>query len=175
MTSRFVETEREREVFLNFIKSQDLPFTASITEGGKRTARQNRLNRRWMLEIADQLGWTAEYARGYCKLVIGVAILKEDPEFAEKYDRVFRPLDYETKLSLMQEPFDFPVTRLMNTKQQTRYMDEVFRHFAEKGVALSLPIDLQFNHDAASSPASSGGGGEPLSSPSPPSHSKGDA
>ena len=42
----------------------------------------------------------------------------------------------------MMEPFDFAVTRLMNKKQKTAYLDGVHRHFSEKGIVLTDPGDL---------------------------------
>lgn len=99
-----------------------------------------------MQEIAEQKGdVTPEEVRGYCKLTMGVPILRnENEEFCEKYDRVVKPLPYEVKLALMQEPLDFPVTRLMSVKQQTAYLDAVHRHFSEQGVILTDPGDLLY-------------------------------
>jgi len=99
---------------------------------------------KWMGEIAAQLGdQTAEEVRGYCKLTIGVPILRAVHEgFRERYDAIVRPLPYEQKLALMMEPLDFPVTRLFTTKQATAYLDGVHRHFSEKGIALTDPGDL---------------------------------
>jgi hypothetical protein len=53
-----------------------------------------------------------------------------------------RPLPYTQKLALMMEPLDFPITRLMTTKQATAYLDGVHRHFSEKGIVLTDPGDL---------------------------------
>lgn len=144
MSQRIVETEYERRQLIRFIEGHKLPMTASVTAVGKRTARQNRLNRLWMTEIAEQVGgWSAEDARGYCKLHFGVPILRaEDEAFAANYDALIRPLPYEHKLKLMMVPFDFGITRLMSTKQQTAYLDAVHRHFSEQGVALTDPGDL---------------------------------
>lgn len=144
MTSRIIETEYERRQLIRFVEGHKLPMTAQISATGRRSARQNRLNRQWMLDIAAQLeGWTAEEARGYCKLHFGIPILRsEDEAFGLEYDAVIRPLPYELKLKLMMVPFDFGVTRLMNTKQQTAYLGAVHRHFSEQGVALTDPGDL---------------------------------
>lgn len=144
MAQRIIETEYQRRQFIRFIESHKLPMTAKVEAVGKRSARQNRLNRQWMLDIAAQLdGWEAEYARGYCKLHFGIPILRtEDEAFGAEYDAVVRPLPYELKLKLMMVPFDFGVTRLMSTKQQTAYLDAVHRHFSEQGVALTDPGDL---------------------------------
>jgi hypothetical protein len=144
MTQRIIETDSDRKALMQHIKAHALPMTVSVTKGAKRTTKQNRLQRQWMLDIAAQLdGWTAEEARGYCKLHFGIPILRaEDEAFAAEYDAVIRPLPYELKLKLMMVPFDFGVTRLMSTKQQTAYLDAVHRHFSEQGVALTDPGDL---------------------------------
>ncbi len=144
MTTRFVETEAERRMLLRFLESQPLPFTVNITKGGKRTLKQNRLQRQWLNEIAEQFGdQTPEEIRGYCKLTIGVPILRAENEtFRERYDAVVKPLPYEQKIALMMEPLDFPITRLMTTKQGTAYLDGMHRHFSEKGIVLTDPGDL---------------------------------
>lgn len=147
--TRFVETERERHLLIRFIESQTLPITVSVTKGGKRSLKQNRLQRQWLNEISQQLGdQTPEEVRGYCKLTIGVPILRAENEaFREKYDAIVRPLPYEQKLALMMEPMDFPITRLMSIKQATAYLDGVHRHFSAKGIVLTDPGDLLASHD----------------------------
>lgn len=144
MVQRIIETETDRQLLFQFLASQKLPMTVDIKAGGRRTVRQNRLQWLWMNEIASQLGdRTAEEVRGYCKLHFGVPILRaENEEFREKYDAVVKPMPYETKLAMMQEPFDFPITRLMSVAQKTEYLDGVHRHFSEKGIILTNPGDL---------------------------------
>ncbi|MFS2326652.1 hypothetical protein U2P60_14750 [Brucella sp. H1_1004] len=144
MATRFIETEFELRQAVKFIEVQKLPITINVTASGKRSSKQNRLNRKWMLDIADQVdGWSTEYARGYCKLHFGIPILRnEDEEFCREYDALVRPLPYEHKIKLMMVPFDFGVTRLMTVKQQTRYLDAVQRHFSEQGVVLTDPEGL---------------------------------
>ena len=135
---------------LKFIEGQKLPLTVTVQAVGKRSAQQNRLNRQWMLDIEAQLdGWTAEYARGYCKLYFGIPILRnEDEEFCREYDAVVRPLSYEAKLKLMMVPFDFGVIRKMTVKQQAAYLDAINQHFSEQGVVLTNPDDLRFGRVA---------------------------
>jgi len=58
-----------------------------------------------------------------------------------KYDAIIKPLSYEQKIAIMSEPLDMPVTRIMTTKQKTAYLDEIFRHFSEQGVILTIPDD----------------------------------
>lgn len=144
MATRIIETEYDRKMLIRFIEGHKLPMTVNVSAGGKRTAKQNRLNRQWMQEIAEQLGdSTPEEWRGYCKLTIGVPILRSQNDmFCQRYDEVVRPLPYEAKLAMMQEPLDFPITRLMTVKQQTEYLDGVHRHFSEKGIVLTDPGDL---------------------------------
>lgn len=151
MTTRIIETEWDRQMLLKFIGQQKLPCTISIAKGGKRTLRQNRLSRLWLNEIAEQLGdQTPEEVRGYSKLTLGVPILRaENESFRERYDAIVRPLPYEQKLALMMEPFDFPITRIMTTKQATVYLDSMHRHFSEKGIVLTDPGDLLARAEAA--------------------------
>lgn len=141
MAQRFVESEHDRVMLIRYIEEQALPITVSVSKGGKRSVRQNRLNRLWMGEIADQYeGWTPEDARAYCKLTVGVPILRsENDAFRDRYDEYVRPLPYETKIALMREPLDFPVTRLMTVRQQMKYLDQVQQHFSEKGFVLTDP------------------------------------
>ena len=141
MTDRIVKSEFAREQLIKFILEHALPFTISITKGKQRTTRQNKLQRLWIKEIAEQdEGYTQEEWRGYCKLTLGVPILRAENEaFRLKYDAIIKPLTYEQKLSVMMEPLDLPITRIMTSDQKTRYLDAVYRHFAEKGFELTVP------------------------------------
>ena len=106
----------------------------------KRSLDQNRLGRLWCKEAEAQGDHTAEEYRGFCKLHFAVPILRwELPEFKEKYDRIVRPLPYEAKLELMQEPLDFPCTRLMTKEQKSRYLDAIYQHFTAQGMRLTDP------------------------------------
>jgi len=142
MTTRVVATEADRQGLMRLLQSRELPFTVEIVKGKRRSVDQNRLQRRLLNEIAEQTGQTAEEVRAYSKLTIGIPILRAESElFAQKYDEHIRPLPYETKLAMMAEPFDFPVTRLMTTAQKTRYLDEIQRHFGAQGVVFSSPLE----------------------------------
>lgn len=147
MTTRFLETEQDRRMLLRFIEGQPLPLTVTLSKGGRRTLKQNKLQRLWLNEISEQLGdQTPEEVRGYCKLTIGVPILRAEHDgFRERYDAIVEPLPYEQKIALMMEPLDFPVTRLMSTKQATSYLDGVHRHFSSRGIVLTDPGDLLAN------------------------------
>lgn len=141
MTSRIITTEHDREMLFSFLKDYSLPFTVTIIKGRKRSVEQNALQRKWIGEIAEQLGdQRPEEIRAYNKLIIGVPILREEnDDFREKYDKIIKPLPYEHKMNMMAEPLDFPVTRLMTMKQKSRYLDEVVRHWSEKGILLTIP------------------------------------
>ena len=150
MTTRSVETETERGMLIKLIEAHVLPFTVSLTKGKLRTTPQNKLQRKWLDEIYEQLPGSfesTEYVRGYCKLHFGVPILRNHNDvFKKDYDEVVRPLPYEHKIRLMMVPFDFGVTRIMNTSQKTEYLNTVHRYFsAERGVILTDPEGRLWN------------------------------
>ena len=142
MTERIVKTEADRDMLLKLITQQKLPFSVSITKGKRRSIDQNRLLRLWIGEITEQLGdRTAEEVRGDLKLRFGVPILRAENEaFREKYDRIVKHLPYETKLELMMEPIDFPVSRLLKTGQFTTFLDNIYSFFSERGIKLTEPM-----------------------------------
>jgi hypothetical protein len=141
MTDRIIRNTHDLEVAIRFVESRELPITISVRKGADRTVEQNKLQRMWLNEIADQLDdQTAEEWRGYCKLRFGVPIMRESSEeFREKYDRLIKPMPYETKIELMMEPMDFPVTRIMTTKEKARYLDAIWDHFTGQGLMLTEP------------------------------------
>ena len=140
MTTRVIKTEGDIEALRLLLRSRKLPLTVEITAGALKTNRQNRLQRQWCKDVATQLGdRTAEDVRAYSKLHFGVPIMRTVPSYAEKYDRIIKPLPYETKLEMMAEPFDFAVTRAMTTKQKTEYLDAMARHWSQQGVRLTDP------------------------------------
>ena len=106
----------------------------------RRTIDQNRLQRKWCSEAAAQGDMTAEEYRGQMKLHHGVPILREsNEEFREKYDRLIKGRLYEEKLEFMQEPIDFPVTRLMDKAQKKRYLDAIYVDLTGRGFRLTDP------------------------------------
>lgn len=143
MTTRILESEQEREKALQWLRNFKLPCTLSLKKGRDRTPEQNRLQRLWCNEASEQLqDDTAEGYRAYCKLHFGIPILRnESEEFCAVYDRIVRPLAYEDKLALMAVPIDFPVTRLMTTKQKHDYLEAMRRHLDGLGVKLTIPAD----------------------------------
>ena len=146
MAQRFVESEYGKQSLLRFIEKQEPPFTISISRGGARTDKQNRLFHLWVGEIQRQSQEEShEWWRGYCKLTIGVPILRHaDEAFREAYDRSVKGLPFEHKIRCMMEPIAMPVTSRMTTKQMTQFLDGVHRHFAEQGIDLSVPEELRY-------------------------------
>lgn len=106
----------------------------------RRSIDQNRLQRKWCGELAQQGDMSTEEYRALCKLRFGVPILRRDnDEFCEKYDRLIKGRPYEEKIELMMEPMDFPITRLMDKSQKAEYLDAIFRHFVMQGFRLTDP------------------------------------
>ncbi|MDF3606283.1 hypothetical protein PE067_09145 [Paracoccus sp. DMF-8] len=139
--TRPIKHEADAVSVCALIGNRTPPFTVTISDGLPRSNDQNHLQRLWCKEVAAQMGdRTAEEVRGHCKLHFGVPIMRRDHEgFAEKYDRIIKPLPYETKLEMMMEPLDFPVTRLMSRKQKTEYLDAFHAYWSQQGCVLTMP------------------------------------
>ena len=105
-----------------------------------RTLDQNRLQRLWCKEAAQQGDCDAEWYRGYCKYHFGIAILCRDSEaYRDACKRVLGSLGYEQRIELMMEPHDYPVTRGMTKAQKTEYLDRCWQHFTGLGMRLTDP------------------------------------
>ena len=104
----------------------------------KRSLDQNALSHALYSQIAAQIeDQTVNDIRAECKLRHGVPILRaESDEFRAKYDKVIKPHDYETKLSLMEW---LPVTSLMNKPQFSEYIDTVIREYSKVGISIVMP------------------------------------
>lgn len=139
--NRCIKSYSDLQQTVTFLNNQSqFPLQITIKAGKEpRSVQQNRLAFQWYKDAAEQGDHTAEEYRSLCKLWFGIPIMREDDDFRAKYDRVIKGLPYETKLSLMDEPFNFPVTSLMSVKQFTRYLDRVWNHFSDKGYQLTDP------------------------------------
>jgi hypothetical protein len=143
MPSRSIDTAEQLKGSLTWLENLTPPFLISVTMGKHRSARQNKLQRKWCKEISEQLGtMTEEQVRGYCKAWFGLPIRLEDPVFAEVYERIIKPKPYEEKLEMMMVPLDMPITRDMTTKQKARYLDAMYVYWTARGIILTDP-DLQ--------------------------------
>ena len=150
MPTKIIREPIHVEALASMLRGRKLPITVTWTQGAPRSTAQNRLAQRWFTDIATQLGdQTHEDVRAVCKLRFGVPILRAENEaFRISYDRVIKPLPYEQKLEAI-KAFDLPVTRLMNVKQMTAFMDEMQRHWSAQGVRLTDPEALKYEQEFA--------------------------
>lgn len=142
MTSRTLRSPGDIEALATFLRGRKLPMTITIASGRPRSTDQNKLQRKWLSEIAEQddSGESTEHWRGFCKAMFGVPIrCRDDDEFRRMYDEKVRPLPHQLKLALMQEPFDLAVTRDMRVDQKREYLDAMYRHFTQAGFILTEP------------------------------------
>jgi hypothetical protein len=148
MPTRIIREPEHVDALAIFLKGLKLPITVSWTVGAPKKDSQNRLSQRWFTDITTQLGdRDREYVRSECKLRFGVPILREENvAFREKYDRILKPLSYEEKIEAI-TVFDLPVTRLMTTKQMSKFMDNMSRHWISAGVRLTDPEDLIYQEE----------------------------
>ena len=143
MTTHIVRSAEDMERVARLVGNMKPPLTITVTSGASRSLEQNKLQRLWCMEAAEQLGdRTAEEVRGFCKLHYGVPIMREGhDDFRETYDRLIKPLPYETKLAYMMEPLDFPITRLMTVGEKSQYLDAMHKGLSELGVKLTEPSE----------------------------------
>lgn len=108
--------------------------------GEKRSLDQNALSFEVYKEVSEQLGdQTADEVRRESKLRYGIPILRGDENFRKLYDKSIKhTLDYSEKLEAMEW---FPVTRLMNKKQFSEYLDTVIREYSKQGIYITMPGD----------------------------------
>lgn len=139
--TRNIRTASELNQAALLLQNQSKFPLQMVLKPGKepRSSQQNRLAFQWYKDAAEQGDHTAEEYRCLCKLHFGIPIMRQDDDFRAKYDRVVKPMPYGTKLALMDEPFNFPVTSLMSVKQFTRYLDRIWHHFTSKGFRLTDP------------------------------------
>lgn len=140
MTTYAIRNEYDRKQAIRALENRALPCTVEITKGAPRSVEQNRLQRLWLKEAEEQGDQTAEEYRAWCKLHLGVPVLRyENDTWREEYDRLIKPLPYEHKLALMAEPFDFPVTRKMSSRAKKKYLDAMYNHFTGMGFRMTDP------------------------------------
>ncbi|WP_174022126.1 hypothetical protein [Agrobacterium rubi] len=166
--NRAIQNDYDRDMASKLVANRPYPFTLTITDGSHRSNAQNRLQHMWMKEISEQKGdITPEEARAYCKLTIGIPILRQNEAFRIRYDEILKPLSYEHKMAIMSEPINLPVTSLMSTKQLSEYLEGIIRHFGEQGIVLTMPDDMR--EQTNSNPADHSPDDQPGSGDTPPS------
>lgn len=141
MPTTIIETKGDVDRLAVLLKGRKMPLSVTYETKRARSIEQNRLQRLWCREVAEQLGdRTPEEVRGISKLHFGVPIMREASDsFREAYDRAVKPLPYEAKVAIMMEPLDLPVTRLMKVPQKREYLDAMHRHWSSLGVRLTDP------------------------------------
>lgn len=106
---------------------------------GPRTRDQNSLIHMIYADIQRQTEWTLKEVTRHCKLQHGVPILlRDDAEFHEMWAGRFVMVDYELQSELMDW---LPITRRMNKKQATEYIDAIVMDFSQQGYFIRLPGD----------------------------------
>ena len=135
-----IRTEEARVTLIANISNRELPIRARVSD--KLESRSDRQNR-WQGMTMSQLGRDGDMSpgeyRAYCKFHIGAPILCRDSmEYKKRFDKFFDNLIYADQLDLA---VDFHVTRVMNVKQMTEYMEEIYRHFSAQGFFLKHPDD----------------------------------
>lgn len=116
-------------------------FVTIKEDGEKRRDRQNRFAFEVYNQVAKIFGdRTPSDIRAESKLHVATPILRaHDPDFRAKYDEHIKPLPYETKLAVMVEPFDFPVTSLMTVKVMAEYLTALLQYWDENGASAMMP------------------------------------
>lgn len=137
---RLIEDHRDLDRLVNFLKRQKYPFTIKVTDGRLRSVEQNRLVWLWASEVAMQRGdCYAPDVQAEWKLLFGVPMLiAEDEGFARDWNDSAASLSYEKQLRLMRQ---YPVTRLMSSKQLSHFLDQIQQHCIEQGWELTSPED----------------------------------
>jgi|TARA_R110000850_G_scaffold127431_4_gene246491 hypothetical protein len=141
-TKSLIQTVQEKVRLLNEIKHQAIPFQIAIKEGTDRSLGQNRLLHKWNNEVAKWFGdRDAADVHAENKLHIGVRMLMaENEDFKEQWTRLIKGrFTTEEKLELMSEPTDYPITRIMTTKQMSRFMELVHQKYTSQGLRLTDP------------------------------------
>ena len=133
-----VTTKRDK---LDSLKLGEEVFVKIAT--GKRSLSSNALSHVWYLEIAKQTNDTPEGVKAFSKLHYGVPILiAESEHFRDRYNRSIRGvLMYEQKLLVMEI---LNVTSLMNKDQMNRYLNDMQRDSANRGIILETPKDAEY-------------------------------
>lgn len=144
MSVRAIRDEGDRGRLITEIGARALPFTVSMSKGARRSDAQNRTVHRWFGEIAAHDSDHPANVKAYCNMIYGRPILlAEDPEWAEMFNAILRPLPYETALKAIQV-LDIPFTRRMTTRQLSTYMDAMFHDYTARGVRLTDPEGLKY-------------------------------
>ena len=106
---------------------------------------QNRLINKCYTDIGkDPKGSGYAYERGFYKFNLGCPILVRDSEdFAEFYNTLLEMYEYEEMIKVMSTNI-ISVSSIMNVKQCSEYIDNIYQSAHERGIHLSKPEDLYY-------------------------------
>ncbi|WP_424967302.1 hypothetical protein [Dinoroseobacter sp. S375] len=143
-----LRSDSQREYACTLIMGADKDSVVTIKGPQKsQSDEQRNLSFIWYADVGRQLdGWSAQDARAFSKLHIGVGLLRAHKEdFREQWDRLIRDrFSYAEKLDLMLEPHDYPVSRIMGVKLMRQYLDSMHRHWSGQGVSLTGPVARKY-------------------------------
>ena len=118
-------------------------YQVVLKELNNRSIPQNSISHAWYKEVSEILGdRTPLEVKCESKAWCGIPImLAENEDFREKYEALIKHrFTMEEKLKLMEW---FPVTSLMEKPQFTQYLEAMREHWAQAGITLLYPEDLQ--------------------------------
>lgn len=141
MAGRILRDKADLGHWVTFLEKEPFPMTVSKLAGAKRSHAQNATAHMWYSQIA---GWhgdqTTLQAKARCKMAHGQPILiRDSPEWVAKWEPLYGPLNYESKLKLFE---CLPVTSLMRVKQMSEFMEAVRLEYLAQGIPLIDP-DMQ--------------------------------
>lgn len=115
------------------------PFIVIVRGDEKRTDAMNRTVHKWFDEVAKQKTEMFAEVKAEFNLMYGVPIKRRDnPEWGSAYGYLFDSLSHAAKLKAIRM-LDIPITRDMNIKQLTEYMDQMQKDCHEQGYHLTIP------------------------------------
>lgn len=120
------------------------PWKVEVSEFKKnRNNAQNRLINKCYTEIGkDRKGSGYAYERGFYKFNLGCPILVRDSaDFAEFYNTLLELYEYEEMIKVMSTEI-ISVSSLMNIKQCSEYIDNIYQSAHERGIYLSKEEDI---------------------------------
>lgn len=123
--------------------NKEWPIQVIIEEVKKdRNLAQNSLIAKLYTEIGKQSGNGFAYERGFYKFNLGCPILVRDSQdFAEFYNTLLDLYEYEEMIKVMSTNI-ISVSSLMNIKQASEYIDNIYQSAHERGIYLSKEEDI---------------------------------
>lgn len=137
---RLIECQQDEDRLIYFLRAQKKPYTVVYHDGRVRSPEQNRLQWMWANEVARKDGESARYWQADWKLRWGIPMLvAEDEQIAKLWQVVEKafPL-YEDQRNWLIDT-EFPVSRLMDVKQFTRFLDQIYHWYSARGYDLTEP------------------------------------